>query len=282
VSTAGKLIGFAALVVVLFAAAVGAGKAIDPGTGTRKNAKPEGHGMNGMAEDHGTAGARGEATGLAVADRDLRLIPETTTLERGRQARFVFRVADRNGRTVRDFELEHTRRMHTIVVRRDMAGYQHVHPRQLPDGRWTVNLRLSDPGVYRLYADFARRDGSHTLATDVFVPGRFDPRPFPAPSSRTTVDGYDIALRRSGEELNFEISRDGRSVDVEPYLGADGHLVALRQGDLAFLHVHPLESNHAADISFEAHYPSPGSYRLFLQFKHHGRVHTAEFTQEAA
>lgn len=27
--------------------------------------------------------------------------------------------------------------------------------------------------------------------------------------------------------------------DLQPYLGAYGHLVALRQGDLAYLHVHP-------------------------------------------
>ena len=28
------------------------------------------------------------------------------------------------------------------------------------------------------------------------------------------------------------------------------------------------------------HVPDPGRYRLFLQFKHDGRVHTAAFTQE--
>ena len=27
--------------------------------------------------------------------------------------------------------------------------------------------------------------------------------------------------------------------DLQPYLAAYGHLVALRQGDLAYLHVHP-------------------------------------------
>ena len=26
---------------------------------------------------------------------------------------------------------------------------------------------------------------------------------------------------------------------MEPYLGAKGHLVALREGDLAYLHIHP-------------------------------------------
>jgi hypothetical protein len=69
-------------------------------------------------------------------------------------------------------------------------------------------------------------------------------------------------------------------VDVDPYLGADGHLVVLRQGDLAFLHVHP--SGNAGDeaVAFEATLPTAGRYRMFLQFRHDGRVHTAEFTEE--
>ena len=63
---------------------------------------------------------------------------------------------------------------------------------------------------------------------------------------------------------------------TEPYLGAGGHLVALREGDLAFLHVHPTGDGP----DFEVEFPTPGRYRLFLQFKHEGRVHTAAFTRE--
>ncbi len=63
------------------------------------------------------------------------------------------------------------------------------------------------------------------------------------------------------------------------YLGAKGHLVALREGDLAFLHVHP----DANRLRFEATFPTPGRYRLFLQFKTtDGRVHTAAFTREVS
>jgi hypothetical protein len=54
--------------------------------------------------------------------------------------------------------------------------------------------------------------------------------------------------------------------------------VALRQGDLAFLHVHPDEDS----LKFMATFPTAGTYRLFLQFKTDGRVHTAAFTQEVS
>jgi hypothetical protein len=65
-------------------------------------------------------------------------------------------------------------------------------------------------------------------------------------------------------------------------LGAKGHLVALREGDLAYLHVHPEEQASVAPgtVAFAATYPSAGRYRLFLQFRAGGRVHTAPVTQE--
>jgi hypothetical protein len=58
--------------------------------------------------------------------------------------------------------------------------------------------------------------------------------------------------------------------------GADGH-VALRDGGLAFLHVHPAEQ-----MTFESTFPTAGRYGLFLQFKIDGRVHTAAFTREVS
>jgi hypothetical protein len=89
-------------------------------------------------------------------------------------------------------------------------------------------------------------------------------------------------------ELAFKITRGGRPVEVQDYLGAKGHLVALRARDLAYLHTHPAEGeghggSHAGagggEVSFETEFPSEGSYRLFLQFRHEGRVHTAAFTR---
>ncbi len=84
-------------------------------------------------------------------------------------------------------------------------------------------------------------------------------------------------------ELEFSVTRSGRPVeDLEDYLGAKGHLVALREGDLAYLHVHPEAEAEPGTIGFMAHYPSAGRYRLFLQFRHEGRVRTAEVTREVS
>jgi hypothetical protein len=85
-----------------------------------------------------------------------------------------------------------------------------------------------------------------------------------------------MRVTRTDGGLGFVVTRRGKPVHVDQYLGARGHLVALREGDLAFLHVHPDEDR----LRFMATFPTPGRYRLFLQFKTDGRVHTAAFTQE--
>ncbi|WP_445151846.1 hypothetical protein [Baekduia sp. Peel2402] len=256
--------------VVLFGAAFLAGGALG-GVDT----KAAGHDDEAM-EGHDAASA--SAPGLAVASDGLRLVAPST-LRAGVRKDFAFRVVDDHGATVRDFAVEHTKRLHFIAVRRDLTGFQHLHPTQASDGSWSTPLTLAEPGAYRVFADFTPSGGEKTtLASDVLVAGDFAPRALPAPTDRATVDGYDVALRTSGETLRFAISRDGTPVDVEPYLGASGHLVALREGDLAYLHVHP----HEDAVAFDAEFPSAGRYRLFLQFKVAGRVHTAAFTKVVA
>ncbi len=59
-----------------------------------------------------------------------------------------------------------------------------------------------------------------------------------------------------------------------------GHLVALREGDLGYLHVHPTEGVGGNAVAFEATFPTAGRYRLFFQFKTGGDVRTVAYTVE--
>jgi hypothetical protein len=221
--------------------------------------------------------------GLAVSEKGLTLELARRSAQRGKPFELAFRIVDRSGQTVRDFDVEHTKRMHLIVVRRDMTGFQHLHPTESPDGTWSVPVTLPDAGSYRVFADFAVDDKPYTLADDVTVDGPVRSRALPAPVRSVDVDGLRVALTEGAakagaeSELAFTVTRDGTPVAIQDYLGAKGHLVALRQGDLAFLHVHPDENS----LKFMATFPTAGSYRLFLQFKtDDGRLHTAAFTQE--
>ena len=87
---------------------------------------------------------------------------------------------------MRDFDVEHTKRMHLIVVRRDMTGFQHLHPSQNADGTWSVPVTLPDAGSYRVFADFSVDGKPHTLADDLTVDGAVRSRELPAPVESVT------------------------------------------------------------------------------------------------
>lgn len=102
-------------------------------------------------------------------------------------------------------------------------------------------------------------------------------------SQQTAAGEYEIELLTSdlatgSTELMFEIRHDDGPVSqLEPYLGALGHLVALREGDVAYLHVHPEgTSPDSGRIRFGARFPTPGRYRLFLQSRPNGELITTQ------
>ena len=271
-----RLALFAALLVVVFGAAAAVGAAVDPGEPA--TCEP-GHGA--MAP---------EPLGLAVSAHGTTIAPVSFAARAGTTTTLGFRILDERGAVMRSgFEVEAERRMHLILVRRDLIGYQHLHPVMARDGTWKTPVSVPRAGAYRLFADFQRACEKHVLAADLLAPGTFDPEPLPVAAPAARTDGYDVRLShaplRTGREalLRFAVTRGGRPVAVQPYLGAGGHLVALRQGDLAYLHAHPEEeAAGTGTIAFAAEFLASGSYRLFLQFRAGGSVHAVPFTVTVA
>ena len=197
----------------------------------------------------------------------------------------AFRILDGAGEPVTSYDLQHEKRLHLIAVRRDLAEFRHVHPRLDPaTGRWTVPIGL-EAGAWRVYADFAPSGAEPTVAeADLMVAGEFAPEELGPDTATARVDGYEVHLERdeATSMVTLHVTRDGAEVtDLQPYLGAYGHLVAIRADDLAYLHVHPEEGEPGPEIAFHAEFDESGRYRLFLDFKHRGRVHTADFTISA-
>ncbi|GAB2901896.1 hypothetical protein [Streptomyces mayteni] len=244
------------------------------------------HGGHGAHAGHG--GAR--PGGLSVSENGYTLEFDSTILSSGSQP-VTFRVTGPDGQAVTVFTPEHEKELHLIAVRRDTTGFQHVHPVMDEKGTWSVELNL-EPGDWRIFADIhpAGHDGAMTLGIDVAVAGHYDPRPLPEATRAAQVGEYAVTL--DGEllpggasDLKLTVSRNGRPVtDLQPYLAAYGHLVALRVGDLGYLHVHPDgepgdgTTEPGPEITFMAAAPSSGTYRLYLDFQHDDIVRTAEFT----
>lgn len=231
----------------------------------------------------------GRTDGLASSVAGYTLVTNRTVLPLRRSATLRLRILDSSGRPATNFDLDGGVRLHLIVVRRDLTGYQHLHPRVGRDGSWSVPVTLTAPGAYRAYADFEVDGAKTVLGADLFASGTFIPSTAAPSSLHARADGYDVELvhgaLHAGEEseLSFRIRRGGHAVTrFDEYVGRRGHLVALHAGDLAYTHVHPVSGAPAGEIRFDAELAAAGKYRFFLQFKTDGIVHTVPFAAQVA
>jgi hypothetical protein len=286
IGTRTKLAAYGALLAAVFAAAAGVAVAVGPIDSS--------DGSHDEHEDPGApdmGGGRPHVPGISIDADGFRIVPAVSSLAADVSTTYSFRIVDAVGDTVADFDVTHERRLHLIVVSRNFVDYHHLHPTQGDDGVWTADVPALPAGSYRVFAD-ARPTGADgiTLGTDLAVNGGVaDTAGMVASLAGETtanVDGYEVELSGSpvvGEStLTFSVLGNGEPIVPDPYLGASGHLVALRAGDLAFLHVHPLgdATEQAPGIRFAAEFPTAGTYRLFLDVSIDGTVRTAAFTVE--
>ncbi|QFQ95397.1 hypothetical protein F9278_03465 [Streptomyces phaeolivaceus] len=299
-----RITAFAAALAATFGAAYGVGKGVEPVVSDTEapavSAPHDAHGEDEESPDPGGGGEGGQASapagGLQISEGGYTLDLRTPDVTAGHRGDLRFVIRDEDGRAVTAFQREHDKELHLILASRDLVTFRHLHPVRAADGTWSTPVDLPRAGDYRVFADFTpagKNAENLTLGADLAAAGTYKPAKFPAPADTTEVNGYEVELDGSlragaGSELKLKVSRDGRPVtDLQPYLGAYGHLVALRSGDLAYLHVHPNgepgdgKTRPGPAISFTATAPSDGTYRLFLDFKHEGKVHTAAFTVRA-
>ncbi|AXL87160.1 hypothetical protein C4J65_01685 [Streptomyces sp. CB09001] len=301
-----RITAFAAALAATFGTAYGVGTGMDPIVAD--GAAPAPHDEHGEPDGpreptprptRGGAQGGHESTpagGLRISEGGYTLDLATPRVTAGQRTELRFTVRDASGAAVTAFQREHEKELHLILASRDLVTYRHLHPTRAADGTWSTPVDLPAAGGYRVFADFtpSGADAENlTLGADLAASGRYEPARLPAPNGTARTDGYEVELDGSlrpgrASELKLKVSRDGEPVgDLQPYLGAYGHLVALRSGDLAYLHVHPNgepgdgTTAPGPEISFTATAPSDGTYRLFLDFRHRGEVHTAAFTVRA-
>ncbi|WP_227625037.1 FixH family protein [Fimbriimonas ginsengisoli] len=201
---------------------------------------------------------------------------------------------------VRDFDVAHTKLIHLIVVSKDLGWFAHEHPEQQADGSFRLPQTFPAGGDYLVFADVAPKDkGSQVISTSVHVAGpggnwskklapttgkvavdgivaEFQPTETPIPIGKTTVVSFHLRDEATGQPVN----------DLEPYLGAHGHLMIIHQDGQAFVHSHPAEDAAAAklirqgEVRFTARFPKPGIYKAWAQFQRHGKVVTLPFVFE--
>jgi YHS domain-containing protein/plastocyanin len=211
---------------------------------------------------------------------------------------------------VKEFELVHERLIHLIMTTEDLSWFEHQHPTRDAAGLFHLTWTFPRPGKYRLYADFTPADGDNQVKPIPLVVGGGAAQPVPLqpdPARVKQVGDLRFELTVQPQSLRMEkpalltyTVRDaaGRPVrNVQPYIGAMGHLIALSQDGKEFVHTHVLQSaSHAMGekeafhvtpamvtekgpaFSFKLTLPSGGLYKTWAQFMHRNRVYTVPFT----
>lgn len=209
-----------------------------------------------------------------------------------------------SGVSIRNFEVVHEKRYHLFVVSRDMEVFEHIHPEQQPDGRWAIEMTLPKPGYYQLLSDFLPTGGSpqfigRTLVTTGFAG---DLQSQAAQLEPDTVSSKTVGSITAHVQLEPSILVAGQYghlaftltdaatgtpvTDLQPYLGAFGHMLILSEDMRDYVHSHPFESPDSdiakgfggPDVTFEGYLPRAGRYRAWSQFLRKGVVITVPFT----
>jgi hypothetical protein len=288
-NAATRVTGFLVALIAVFGMALGVGKAVGP----ESEPAPAAH--DGHEANTASATAKSDTPGgLMVSQNGYTFSLADRQAAPGRGVGVSFTIDGPDGTPVTEYDVEHEKRLHLIAVRRDFTGFQHVHPELDSHGVWSTDLDLT-AGQWRLFADFkAAKADAVTLGADLAVHGDYQPDATVTETRTAKVDNYTVTLDGdlapgSDAKLTLDVSRDGKPVtDLQPYLGAYGHLVSLRAGDLAYLHVHPDgtpgdgSTQPGPKVVFYAAVPSAGTYHLFMDFRHEGKVRTAAFTVSTA
>jgi hypothetical protein len=197
---------------------------------------------------------------------------------------------------VTHFDVIHERVMHLFVVSADLEYFDHVHPATVKDGVFEIPLTLPRAGAYRLVADLlptgaAPQTLQHTLLTSSHTTATARRPAAPQAESLEAVEG-DVRARlvtanaRAGDDAHLVVELTDREsgapiTDVEPYLGAWGHMF-LASHDLAdVVHSHPLIEETKAGgptITFQTLFARSGWYRVWTQIQRRDRLLTFDFT----
>ncbi len=233
---------------------------------------------------HGAMGQGGHASATPALATRLEFSAAGGQVVAGKPQEWTLRILDvATGAPVGKFEVEHEKLIHLIVVSRDLAWFNHIHPEYKGNGEFRVTTALPRSGSYRLYADVvAAGHGKQVLQYDLTTSGG---APTAAASLRPDTVGAGgwmvtkVAAKPEGEPdqaggpvyevafmpMNLAPGQDGMLhfqvrdaagkpiTDLQPYLGAMGHAVILSEDGARYLHSHPMDGGMSHGGGHDAH-----------------------------
>ncbi len=192
--------------------------------------------------------------------------PSTATL--------ALHVNGPDGQRVTEYTEAHGSKLHVVLIRPDLSGFQHIHPTIDDNGSFVVPI--DEPGKWHVIIDAQPAGATAPIVLATNVDDEVPVDTVALPRAADQVSTGDLTVTRQGLSFTVTSSDGSPAQGLEPYLGQAAHLVAIRQGDLAYTHLHPTDAMPSM-FMFDGVLPT-GTYRVFLQFGYHGEVQTVPFT----
>ena len=201
-------------------------------------------------------------------------------------------------RPVSSFATIHERLLHLFIIDRQLDFFRHVHPEQVSDGVFELRENIP-PGQFMVIADFLPLSGrpqmlQHAIVTPGYRGTLFPEAPNLTPDGSSEKEDHGVRVRldattlKAGKEATLKFTlTDARSntpvSDLEPFLGAPGHVLLVNANLTESNHVHPEEpATHGPVITFQPMMPAAGVYKLWLQFQRRGAISTVPFVLSVA
>jgi hypothetical protein len=194
-----------------------------------------------------------------------------------------FRIDDSDGNPVTDYVEELTKELHLYVVNDDLTVFRHLHPTRANDGTWTAPFDVPDAGGYRVVTEFVALDdggnGDHVVLGRPLALPPGDPGDLLADDHVVDVTVSQAPTTGPNGLLRLVV-RDaaGQPVELGTYLGSYSHVTGFHTGTGAMVHLHPLDApdvtEDGSELTFHADIAQPGDYRLFVQVRVDGFLHT--------
>lgn len=243
---------------------------------------------------------------------DVQVTSDTSNIKPGQATKITYKIVNDKKEIVKDFTVAHEKLMHFILVRKDLQNFQHLHPDfNQQTGEFAVNVTFPTDGPYRLFPDFTPTPENPqklpvTVSYDVNVGdgSKYKPQAVTPDTGIVKKAGiYSIdyyfpespVKAQTQIDYSLSVGLPDEVVTLEPYLGAMGHGVIIKEGTLDFIHTHAggmdmgamegmTSAEHAGHqgepdtMEFSTTFPEPGTYRIFTQFQHKGKITTTDYT----
>lgn len=241
-----------------------------------------------LAHRHAGAGSETAAEkGVKMELEWLNAQPEANNQE----AHLAISFTDDSGNPVEEYTITNEKLLHLIVVSDNLEQFQHLHPEYAGAGRFELKMKFPTGGGYKLYADFMPTGMNElTRVAEVQVNGNTPLLAALEPSEAlsASVNGMRVTLEfaealmpqmQTSMTYTFTDEKTGEPItDLELYLGAVGHVVAIDQSMEQFIHIHPLNwASSGPQAVFGVSFPKAGVYKMWGQFQRGGQTFLVPF-----